>query len=416
MRVLVAATRLAGLDGVSLEAEKLREVLTRDGHRVFALAGELDPGWEGARVPAMHFAHPQARALAEAAFSGEGADPLLMERVARAALDLHRAMVAALGDFSPEVLVVQNAWAIPMHLSLAPALHRLWRGLGVPAIAHNHDYAWERRRFLKNRVGPLLAHRFPPAGAVQLSINSLAQAELRSRRGLASLLLPNVMDFDRPPPGPDAFNADFRDRMGIGDRPLLLQPTRVVPRKRIERSLELAAHLQHRGHDPVVLVSHPAGDEGYRYRDRLLGLARRLRVDLRFAGAAIGPRRGEGPKGKVYSLWDAYLHADLVTYPSGYEGFGNALLEAVWMKKPVVVGRYPVYRHDIRPLGFRFLELEPERPTPPEVAEGAHRLLTDPALRREWTETNHRLARRHFGYRRLRAVLKEAFGVAGLEA
>ncbi len=410
MRVLVAAARLKGLDGVSLEAEKLRRVLAQDGHRVFALAGELGPGWEGAELPALHFAHPEARALAGEAFAGQGTDRELLLRIGRSARALYRTMRRALKGFSPDLLVVQNAWAIPMHLALGVALDRLWRDLGVPAIAHNHDYPWERRRFLKNRVGPLLRRYFPPSGAVQLSINSLAQADLRSRRGLSSLLLPNVMDFDRPPPGPDAYNADFRERLAIGDRLLLLQPTRVVPRKRIEKSLQLAAALAARGRDPVVLVTHPAGDEGLGYRDRLVRLARRLRVDLRFADGWIGPERRASSGRKVYSLWDAYLHADLVAYPSAYEGFGNALLEAVWMRKPVVVGRYPVYLHDIRPLGFRFVEFGTG------AAEAVERLLADPALRRAWTATNLALARRHFGYPRLRRVLREAFDAAGIAA
>jgi len=410
MRILVAAARLKGLDGVSLEAEKLREVLTQDGHRIFALAGELGPGWRGAEVPEMHFAHPEARALAGEAFSGPGTDRELLLRIGRSAWALHRAMRRALGGFAPDLLVVQNAWAIPMHPALGLALDRLWRDLGVPAISHNHDYHWERRRFLKNRIEPLLRRHFPPAGAVQLSINSLAQADLRSRRGLSSLLLPNVMDFDRPPPGPDAYNADFRERLAIGDRLLLLQPTRVVRRKRIERSLELAAALAARGHDPVVLVSHPAGDEGYGYRDRLTWLARRLRVDLRFADGWIGPERREHGGRKVYSVWDAYLHADLVTYPSAYEGFGNALLEAVWMRKPLVVGRYPVYLHDIRPLGFRFVEFGAG------AAGAVERLLADPALRRNWAAANLALARRYFGYPRLRRVLREAFDAAGIAA
>ena len=38
-------------------------------------------------------------------------------------------------------------------------------------------------------------------------------------------------------------------------------------------------------------------------------------------------------KNKVYSLWDAYIYADFVTYPSLYEGFGNALLETIYFQK-----------------------------------------------------------------------------------
>ena len=401
MRILMAATRLAGNDGVSLEAEKARQVLKAMGHEVIHLAGELSSDREGFEVPAMHFQDPVAREFAERAFGEEGEDRTLVAEILEAGHALARAMQNALGDDRPDLLLVQNAWAIPMHLPLAPALLELARSLSVPAISHNHDYPWERERFRRTTVQPLIDGFFPPPGPIQLSINTLAQAALLARRGLSSLLLPNVMDFDQAPPAP---RRDFKAALGLNGRTVLLQPTRVVPRKRIELSIDLAAHLKALGHDPVVLVTHPAGDEGYAYKDWLQEYARKKAVDLRFADAWVG--HGEKP----FRLWDAYHHADLVTYPSAYEGFGNALLEAIWMKKPVLVGRYPVYLADIRPLGFRFVEVS-ERITP-QVAEQVDALLADPGLVRNWVEPNHALAKQHFGYPRLRRVLEEAIDAA----
>ncbi len=406
MRVLLAATRLSGTDGVSLEARKVREGLEALGHRVFALAGTLDPDWEGVEVPEMHFQSPLARRFQPRAFAPGPEDPGRTRAVLRAGRALADRLEASLAGVRPQLLLVENAWAIPLHLPLAVALFRLWRALGVPALSHNHDYFWERRRFLENRVPTLLARYFPPAGPGQLSINTLQQAQLRRRRGLDSRLLPNVMDFDRSPPGPDDYNADFRESLGIGNRLLLLQPTRVVPRKRIEKSLDLAAALRDRGYDPVVLVTHAAGDEGYRYQEGLRAYARAKGVDLRFAAGRVARRRGWAGGEKVYSLWDAYLHADLVTYPSAYEGFGNALLEAVWMRRPLLVGRYPVYLSDIRPLGFRFVEVGAR--VDAGAVRGVLRFLRDPGYAREAAEANYRIAARHFGYPRLKSVLREA--------
>jgi len=403
MRILMAATRLAGNDGVSLEAEKVRQVLEAMGHEVIHLAGELSNDRAGFEVPAMHFQDSVAREFAERAFGEGGEDRALVAEILEAGRALARAMRNALGDDRPDLMLVQNAWAIPMHLPLAPALVELARSLGVPAISHNHDYPWERERFARNKVQPLIEGFFPPPGPIQLSINTLAQAALLARRGLSSLLLPNVMDFDQTPP---AARSDFKAALGLSGRTLLLQPTRVVPRKRIELSIDLAARLKALGHDPVVLVTHPAGDEGYAYKNWLQDEARKKNVDLRFADAWVGGEHGERP----FRLWDAYHHADLVTYPSAYEGFGNALLEAVWAKKPVLVGRYPVYLADIQPLGFRFVEVS-ERITP-QVAEQVDALLADPGLTRDWVEHNHALAKQHFGYPRLRRVLEEAIDAA----
>ncbi len=72
---------------------------------------------------------------------------------------------------------------------------------------------------------------------------------------------------------------------------------------------------------------------------------------------------GRGAEGvddrrKLYSLWDTYPHADLVTYPSLIEGFGNALLETIYFRLPALVNRSAVYTADIGPLGFQFAEIE----------------------------------------------------------
>ena len=50
---------------------------------------------------------------------------------------------------------------------------------------------------------------------------------------------------------------------------------------------------------------------------------------------------------------DLRPHADLVMYPSIYEGFGNALLEAFYFKVPIIVNRYPVWVRDIEPKEFQ---------------------------------------------------------------
>lgn len=61
---------------------------------------------------------------------------------------------------------------------------------------------------------------------------------------------------------------------------------------------------------------------------------------------------------KKYTIDDAYQAADIVTYPSGYEGFGNAFVEAIYFKKPIVVNRYSIFVEDIEPCGFDVIDFE----------------------------------------------------------
>jgi len=76
-------------------------------------------------------------------------------------------------------------------------------------------------------------------------------------------------------------------------------------------------------------------------------------VDLRLLNLRISdPMNPDVNRKDLYTLWDVYPHADFVTYPSLYEGFGNAFLEAVYFKKPLLINRYAIFLRDIEPKEF----------------------------------------------------------------
>ena len=60
LRIGFVSTRLAGTDGVSLEASKWAEVLEKSGHTCYWFAGELDRAESRCfLVPEAHFQHPR---------------------------------------------------------------------------------------------------------------------------------------------------------------------------------------------------------------------------------------------------------------------------------------------------------------------------------------------------------------------
>jgi len=176
---------------------------------------------------------------------------------------------------------------------------------------------------------------------------------------------------------------------------MLLQPTRVVPRKGIETTLQLAYEL---ADDRVkVVISHDDGDEGLECGRFLRQEAERLGVDLRFAPVASDlDHHPDRP-----TLADAYAAADLVCYPSRYEGFGNALLEAFFYRRPVLVNRYPVYARDIAPTGVRCIEIE-DGELAGEAIKQAAAWLEEPARYQDEVETNYRVGREHFSFALIR--------------
>lgn len=130
-----------------------------------------------------------------------------------------------------------------------------------------------------------------------------------------------------------------------------------------------------------------------------------MKVDIQLIDHFIAPGRTRHNGHKIYSLWDAYPHADLVTYPSIYEGFGNALLEAVYFKRLTVVNRYPVYNADIEPLGFKFIELDGF--VDDNAVQKTRELLNDPEQTQAMTEKNYAIAQEHFSLEVLERKLRD---------
>ena len=112
---------------------------------------------------------------------------------------------------------------------------------------------------------------------------------------------------------------------------------------------------------------------------------------------------------------EGYPHADLVTYPSLIEGFGNAFLEALYYRKPIVVNNYAIYATDIRPKGFKVIEFDDY--ITEKTIQDTLRILDNPSHQAEMCRFNYALALRHFSYRVLRSqfevLLASAFGTNG---
>ena len=90
-------------------------------------------------------------------------------------------------------------------------------------------------------------------------INSYAEEQLALRTGISGRVVPNVMDFENPPPPSDDYTSDVREAIGIADDELfVLQPTRVVKRKGIEHAIELVCRL---GMKAKLVISHVEEDE-----------------------------------------------------------------------------------------------------------------------------------------------------------
>ena len=412
-RIGFISTRFEGTDGVSLETRKWVRVLESLDYECFFFAGASE--WDASRswiVPEAHFDHPAVEAINNQVFGVRTRPPEVTRQIQLLKDHLKSELYHFIDRFGIGLLVVENALAIPMNIPLGLAITELISETGLPTIGHHHDFFWERKRFLVNSVWDYLNMAFPPhlPSIRHVVINSHAANQLSLRTGVSNMVLPNVMDFDHPPAAPDAYCQDLRQALQMADGEwMFLQPTRVVPRKGIEHAIELTRRIGFRAR---LVISNASGDEGMDYESYLREYAQILNVSVNFVSDIIQDQRSLSAGHKVYALYDIYPFADLVTYPSDIEGFGNAFLEAVYFRRPIIVNNYSIFNTDIKPKGFEVIEFDSF--ITDAAVEKTLRVLENPALAQEMTSRNYTLARRHYSFsvleRHLQTLLAECFG------
>ena len=313
----VLSFRLGGTDGVSVVAATWVDALRSAGFEVVTVAGE---GPVDRLVPELAIGRwPDGRAGVE----GPGAaTPAEVDALAGTVRD-------ALADAA--LVVVENLGTIPMNLPAARAVARARAGL--PTLWHHHDPAWQRDRYAGLDELP-----YDDPAWRHVAINDLTRDQLRAR-GIDAVTIRNGFDVHAAP----GDRAAERARVGLGpDELVVVHPVRAIARKDVPTAVALAEDL-----GATYWLTGPA-EEGY---------GPTLATVLAEA-AGRGVRVVHEPASSVADLCAA---ADVVAFPSTWEGFGNPPIEAAIHRRPAAVGHYPV-ADELRALGFEWFD--PADPAP----------------------------------------------------
>lgn len=333
----VVSFRLGGTDGVSIVAATWVQALRDLGFEVVTVAGE----------------GPVDRTVAGLELGASDAPDRDVVRAALADCDL---------------VVVENLLTIPMNLPASMRVAEVLRGR--PALLHHHDPPWQRERYRDVDVLPV----DDPAWR-HVTINRRTAHEMRAR-GIEATTVYNGFDVD-PAPGD---RAATRHAFGVDtDETVVMHPVRAIERKAVPVGLALAEQL-----GATYWLTGPAEEDFGPELDRLLSNA-----TTRVIHAPID------------DLDDLYAAADVIAFPSTWEGFGNPPIEASIRRRPVAIGAYPVL-DEMLDLGFRWLDAADP--------DGVRQFLATPD--EAVLAGNHEIARRHFSLEqmseRLSAVLDDA--------
>ncbi|TFH05497.1 MAG: glycosyltransferase [Spirochaetales bacterium] len=443
-RVGIVSGKLGAVDGVSLETDKWISVLAGLGHEVFTIAGRYATELQG--VPSdrqltlgtIRFDSEEQRKYEQLVFphlsrrppqlSNEKRQQIVQEMEEQGA-DVAHTLYEMVRDNEIDVLIAENTNAMPMTLLGGIAVHQVATEMRVATIFHHHDFWWERSRFSNNRIRGLLNRIMPPVdlGLEHAVISSYAAHILSSLKRVSPFVIPNCEDFEHPVERDD-YNGSFREDLGFDDNDILVvQPTRVVPRKRIEDSLRLLRRfLDHypayRGRLHYIISLYQGDEPNENYIERIRDLAEDAGIPFHMISDRVASTRGLDDGGRrIYTNRDVLVNADLVTYLPIWEGFGNALLEAIAARVPVVTTTYLVYKTDIKVTGLRNIEIrdaydeQGHLVIPDAILEAIERVLTHPEERAEMTEQNFAIAKREFGLGVLESKIAALFSVYGDE-
>ena len=435
-------------DGVSLEMDKWKQIFVEAGHRVFYCCAENPKEQESTTctlLPSLSYFSEKTCKQERGMFGSLEAyadEEAFREDLFSDAKSLAQELVLWIRSCCLDVLIVENLWSVALHPSASIALTHAIEQCSVQVLAHHHDFYWERvvPVSLTCKTSLEVADRFLPPHHKEFShvvINTKAQRALQERKGIDATVIPNVFDFSQGPWKEDSFNADFRSSFGIRQEDiLLLQATRVIPRKGIELAIDFADELQKKLKDcrgrtlyrgkvflkssnVVLVLAGSVANDTSGYLKRLEEKATDAGVRLLWIGSQIASERSMNEGKKTYSLWDVYVHADLVTYPSYWEGWGNQLLEAIRAKLPVVLFEYEIYRSDIAPSGLSMITLgdtlhssdkngfvQIDQTILSRAVNKALDVLFDVQKRSDMVELNFAIAKKEFSLDTLRAILE----------
>ncbi len=277
----------------------------------------------------------------------------LMHGVFKPVKKLTEEIVQILEDWSQglDVILAHNVLHMPFNLPLTLALRRLASFRDAPTIvswAHDSPY------FQPNFPAHMNDHPWNVLRRPHPNIHYITISE--ARRRLFSQIFGDNVPWRVIHNGIDPASLLYLDRRSVklaeelnffGRDLVIVQPSRITPRKNLELSIHIIRGIKLLGYD-VLFVLTGAYDP---HEQKAVSYYRRLRYWIKELGlknniAILAEYRFRDKKKLVPDriiIRDLYLMADLLLMTSKDEGFGLPLIEAGLIKLPIACSAIPPF-------------------------------------------------------------------------
>jgi len=265
---------------------------------------------------------------------------------------LQRRIEAEIGNIN--TVMIHNIMTMPFNLTATEAFwNYIQKYPDKKYYLWTHDMAWlieEHKPYLYDRK-PWSLLKTPLPNVTYITVSEFRKRQLAEllnipRRRIK--VIPNVIkyqDFLKF----DEVTTPLIENLNLFSRyPIVLIPARIIPRKNVERSLQIIARLKRHYPGIIGIVTGTLEKEGTEwtpYSQKLLDLiaSEDLRDSVVFLGDVF--TNLQIPQSKNRSVVrDLYFISHLVLYPSLDEGFGLPILEAGIARIPLVLAQIPVFR------------------------------------------------------------------------
>lgn len=262
--------------------------------------------------------------------------------------DIYHYLSQALQSF--DVLIAHNVLTMHYNLPLTIAVHKLANTGTIRVVSWNHDspYYYARPPFNLDVEQWEILRTYNP-NITYVTISEQRKGQFQALYGVEGIeVIPDGIDpvsllYLHPKTvklitDENLFNADL----------LMIQPSRLHPRKNIELSIRVVRALHDKGLRARLLLTgafDPHEKKTVGYYNRLRNLSQQLNVERDIVIVA----QYYSEDGKELScekdvVRDLYCIADLLFMPSLQEGFGIPLLEAGLLRVPIVCSDISSFR------------------------------------------------------------------------
>ena len=144
MRIGIIIGRIGDVDGVALETEKWIEVLEKMGHDIYILSGRfkhdiVDPGRQKL-LHCLSFFSPECEWEQNRAFFFPPDDPgELLTHLEHTSTRVATAIFKWVVKNKIDAILVENASALPCHLSMGMGIKKALSKMQIPTVTHDHD-------------------------------------------------------------------------------------------------------------------------------------------------------------------------------------------------------------------------------------------------------------------------------------